>query len=500
MTAIAYPANVSTIGPAREVSTEASRPYACAPAGALTRTTTSTRTDGCVAPSCVTVACATPPPPPAGGRGLSARKLAESIQRRLMAGPLHGARDRATRPAAFSVTLTCRSGAETEVREKTAEFLRVVARRAPKVALLCVLDRQPKTGRWHIHALALLPPTFDPKKLVVWWRRCWTVARARPVRAAQHLRPLAAGGAALKNDLNRAVLHHLARARKGVLIPGLPPLTDRVTACGALAGLWARVCGARGVVVALPPPRPRTRPSRAKKVSTVPSRPARTWVLGLSCAWCAKGLPKGIRRGARYCGRCCGSAASRALQGFVLRLGPRLAKAGRALVASLEGKGWVRRDAIHAVAAAVTQSARSGKPVANIRLGVPSCACGSPMAPRSDAKTCGQAGCRMKFLRCRGAAARKRARAHAFVLALFHARRRKPFTADEARAIGREFRVRSRHVGELLRQLVEEDGTVCITEEGGKYGFLRPRPRPRRRVAQCLASHAPTYDQHAATP
>jgi hypothetical protein len=96
----------------------------------------------------------------------------------------------------------------------------------------------------------------------------------------------------------------------------------------------------------------------------------------------------------------------------------------------------------------------------------------------------------MKLLRRRGAAARKRARAHAFVLALFHARRRKPFTVDEARAIGREFRVRRRHVGELLRQLLEEDGTVCITEEGGKYGFLRPRPR--RRVAQCLASHAPT--------
>ena len=76
-----------------------------------------------------------------------------------MFGPPHDRRRGADRPLAYAVTLTCRSGDESEIRAKLADFVRVVGKRAPKVGLLCALDRAP-SGAWHVHALALLPPTL----------------------------------------------------------------------------------------------------------------------------------------------------------------------------------------------------------------------------------------------------------------------------------------------------------------------------------------------------
>lgn len=396
-----------------------------------------------------------------------------------MFGLLHDARRGPTRPLAFSVTLTCRSGDERELRAKLTDFLGVVARRAPRVAMLCALDRAPDSGRWHVHALALLPPDIDPATLAMWWCRCWPRGRrVRPARGAQHFRPLASGGGALANDLDRVLTHHLGRTRKGVPIPGLPALPDRVTACGALAGVWARVCEAKGIRVAPHVARQRKRRFRARKVSTVASRPRRTWVLGESCAWCAKAFPKGKRRGSRYCGRCCGSAASRALRSFEVRVGKQAATPGRALVHTLEGKGWLRRDAIHAVAQAVTVAEQKGKAIASMRVRAPACRCGRPMAARSNAVTCGKTACRMKHLRRRRRHERKTARIRALLSELLRSRRWRPFTLDEARALGADLRVRARDVDELLRQLVEEDGVAyAVVGAPGVYAFAPPRPR-----------------------
>ena len=73
----------------------------------------------------------------------------------------------------------------------------------------------------------------------MWWCRCWANRKLRPVRVAQKGRPLALGGGALANDLDRVLSHHLGRTRKvdGQRVPvlGLPSLPDRVVACGGLA-------------------------------------------------------------------------------------------------------------------------------------------------------------------------------------------------------------------------------------------------------------------------
>jgi hypothetical protein len=92
-----------------------------------------------------------------------------------MVGPLHDTRRGADRPLAYSVTLICRSGDESDVRAKLAAFVRVVGKRAPRVSLLCALDRAP-SGAWHVHALALLPPT---------WACCFGNAPQRTYRPAR---------------------------------------------------------------------------------------------------------------------------------------------------------------------------------------------------------------------------------------------------------------------------------------------------------------------------
>ncbi len=204
MSALPYCLTLGAAGPDQKVSTNPSRPCVCACAGILTSAERSegltspggsalaseseaslgARTrQGCVAPCdaaarcmvrarCAHAKCR---------RGVSAWKLAVSIRRRLMFGALHDRRRGADRPLAFSVTLTCRSGDESDVRAKLADFVRVVGKRAPRVGLLCALDRAP-SGAWHVHVLALLPPTLAPEKLIVWWCRCWANRKLRPVR------------------------------------------------------------------------------------------------------------------------------------------------------------------------------------------------------------------------------------------------------------------------------------------------------------------------------
>lgn len=473
-----------------EVSTNPSLPCAYVGAGILTRTKRSvglTSPEGSALASesvCASLLTRTRQGREAtcvaakGRRGVSAWKLARTLRRRLMFGPLHDRRRGADRPLAFSVTLTCRSGNESEIRAKLADFVRVVGARAPKVGLLCALDRAP-SGAWHAHALALLPPSLDPEKLKVWWCRCWANRNVRPVRGAQHVRPLALGGASLANDLDRVLAHHLGRTRKidGQRVPvlGLPSLPDRVVACGGLAGVWARVCTAKRIPVAPYVAPARKRRSRATKVSTVASRPMQTWFVGVSCAWCAKIFANGKRRGSRYCGgRSCGSAASRALRAFEGRVGAAMAPAARTRVLALEAKGWLRPDAIHAVYAATMIATEKARPLAEVKVRAPACRCGRAIAPRANAVTCGDAACRMKLLRRRRSQERRRVRIRALFSVLLR-RRRWRFTDDEARMMGADLRVRARDVNELLRQLVQEDGTAFVLFGApGVYSFVPP--------------------------
>ncbi len=299
------------------------------------------------------------------------------------------------------------------------------------------------------------------------------------MRVAQKCRPLALGGGALANDLDRVLAHHLGRTRKvgGQRLPvvGLPSLPDRVVACGGLAGVCARVCVARRIPVApYVAPARKGRP-RATKVSTVASRPMRTWSLGLSCAWCGASFPTGKRRDARHCGRCCGSAASRALRGFEARVGKAIAPAARGRVLALETKGWLRSDAIHAVYAATMIATEKARPLAEVKVKTPACRCGRAIASRPNAVTCGDAACRMKLLRRRRREEPRKARIRALFRVLLRSRRWRPFTGDEARAMGADLRVRARDVDELLRQLVEEDGTAFVLLGApGVYAFVPP--------------------------
>jgi hypothetical protein len=361
----------------------------------------------------------------------------------------------------------------------------VVARRAPGVALLCALDRAPATGRWHVHALALLPPDLDVAKLLDWWRRLWPRTRprgrhVRPARGAQRARFLAGGGADLANDLDRVLSHHLGRTRKGVPIPGLPALPDRVVACGALAGVWTRVCRSKGIPVGPHVTAKRKARSRRKKASTVASRPPRRWTFGESCAWCAGTFSTGKRKKSRYCDRCCRSAASRALRSFERRTqgnGP----TARALVLGLEQKGWLRRDAIQAVTAAFAQAVAKGVNVSAVKMHAPVCRCGRPLGWRAHAVTCGRPACRMRLLRRRRRDERRAARVRALFTELLRLHRWSPFTRDTARALGTTLRARARDVDELLRQLADEDGAVLVL--GGPNSFAFPPPRARRAAA-----------------
>lgn len=68
-----------------------------------------------------------------------------------------------------------------------------------------------------------------------------------------------------------------------VPIVGLPSLPDRVRAYGALADVWKRVCDRKGITLPADAVRPKKRPSRPRKVSTVPSPPGVAWTFGVSC-------------------------------------------------------------------------------------------------------------------------------------------------------------------------------------------------------------------------
>jgi hypothetical protein len=407
-----------------------------------------------------------------------------------MFGSLHPARRGPRRPLAFSVTLTARCTDAAEFRAALETFTRIVQRRAPEAALLLALELAPGTARPHGHGLALLPPTLDPWKLVAWWCRVWPRekrtrrdakhAQRAAGRQRQRFRPLPVGGRDLARALDRVLVHALGTTRKrnGVRerIEGLPPLADRVTACGALAGLWARVCHSKGIPAAPYVPPARKRLSRPRKVSTAPSRPSVTWVSGESCAWCARVFRKGKRHGSRYCDRCCGSAASRALRAFESRAGNASAKAVRAYVGRLEAKGWTRRDAIQAASVALATARAKGTPLADVTARAPACKCGCALAARSNAVTCGRGACRMKLLRRRRREERRKGRVRSLFSALLRSFRHVSFNREEAMTLGTSLRVRASAVDELLRQLVEEDGTLFVVRGApGVYRFIPPR-------------------------
>ncbi|MBX3221922.1 MAG: hypothetical protein KF795_15505 [Labilithrix sp.] len=385
---------------------------------------------------------------------------------------------------AYSVTLTSRAGDAATIRAKLGELVRIIARRAPRQGFLGSIDRAPKTGRWHVHALVLAPSSFDITKLLAWWRRLWpwknsSGAYERPSAQGQKVRPLASSN--LDNDLRRVLAHHLGTSRmvKGQRVPvtGLPPLHERVAAYGALARVWERVSDANGIAVACAWGPPRKRPSRAKKVSTKPLPPNRTWSAGVSCAWCGKALAIGKRKDARCCGRTCGSAASRALCTFEKRMGAH-ASTARARVLALEERGWLRRDAIHAVSTAFVKATKEGKPIVTVKIKPPACRCGRPLASRSDARTCGRGACRSKAYRRRQREQRRRQRTAMLFTQLLRRWRWQPFSVTEARAMGASLHLRQRHVEELLRQLVEEDGLAFVLVGApDHYAFILPHAR-----------------------
>jgi hypothetical protein len=250
-----------------------------------------------------------------GKSGASAMALAKALRRWLEHGHLNHRRGR-LRPRCYTVTLTSKLGGEAELRIKLAKFISVFERRAPKGGALFALDRAPNTGRWHVHALVLLPPTFDAQKLVPWWTRCWP-RKGRPARKG--------GQKVLAIDvekLDMVLAHHLGRTRKGAPIPNLPPLAERIVACGTLARPWALVAQSKGVPNAPAPPKPKKKHSRTKKASTSPL-PVRATPLLLDeghCLWCSRQLALGGRKDTlKHAG--CRRSASRAKVALARRFG-----------------------------------------------------------------------------------------------------------------------------------------------------------------------------------
>jgi hypothetical protein len=318
----------------------------------------------------------------AGARGGSSMwRVAQAVRRCLTQDCLSGARGR--RPhRAYSLTFTWRSGSESEVRAAVLRFGSVLERRLRDSGCLFVLDRAPNTGRWHVHALAVLPPGFDATKLVVWWARRWG-KHERPARVAQHVRPLATG-----NDIDRVLAHHLGRTRRGAPIPLIPPVAQRATAWGLLRAIWTRVCALKGIalppqlVVASQSPPSATKPSSAASSQQVRRR---------RCRWCEQPLPIGVRCDARSCDSCRRSA-SRALGRLEGRFGDRARKSADRLAR----RGWSLRDAIRQVTRRYELAAYWGSPVGSTKLRPPSCACGRPLGKRLTAKTCGRSPCRTR--------------------------------------------------------------------------------------------------------
>lgn len=404
----------------------------------------------------------------------SAQKLAKSIRRRLVCRMLRAEAHTPTANRAYSITLTCRSGDEAEVRAKVQELASLVPRCARRAGLLCALDRAPKTGRWHVHALAVVPADFDIARITDWWRRLWPRKDThgndlRPTREAQHARPLGLTPWQLRSDLDRTLAHHLGRTRKGIPIPDIPTTANRVTAVGTLIGVWERVCCAKGVPIAPSPPRPQKPASRAKKVSTLPLPRTPQWVRGVSCAWCGRRFPKGKRRDSRYCGASCGRSASRALRQFAGRLAKAKFKLVEARVAHLEDRGMLRRDAIREAlkfSDAPGLAPRSG----TVDPAVFACKCGKPLAKRLSAKTCGDDACRTKAWRTRRSDARFEVKAPAVLSALLRLHRLGVFTFDEAAHVGVGHGMRPGKTRRLIKELVE-DGLVRVMP-GKLYEFI----------------------------
>lgn len=405
-------------------------------------------------------ATSTPPAPPK--RGASALQLARAMRRRLLRGHLSPRRSR-TRPEAYSVTLTCRSGAEAEVREKIAEFIDVLEHRAPKAGALLALDRASGTGRWHVHALVLLPKRIAADTVVTWWTHLWPRA-TRPARhGGQRVRHLQHGHR-LGGELDSVLAHHFGRKRKGQAIPVLPPLADRITACGTLARSWALVAQAKRVPNAPAAPKPKKRPLRVKKASTSPlPRPSTPPLLqDEECRWCLKSLGMGGRKDARRHGGCCRSS-SRALMALVRRLGER----ARDEVIRLERDGWPTRDALRAVEHAIDVAEWGGLPRGTIRRAYITfvvCRCGRPLAKPLNASTCGSSKCRKKTWNEKHPRLRRtslRPLFETFIDVCGSA----PLPANRAVRIGAVIGFDEAKVNALIRELVKDK--LAVSDENG---------------------------------
>lgn len=431
-------------------------------------------------------------------RGASALKLARGLRRWLLRGPLHRRRTGDARPRVYSVTFTCRSGREVELRAMVPQFLAVVAARCEGAGLLLALDVS-TAGRWHLHGLALLRRHVDPALLVKWWARCWKDRAERPVRKAQKVRPLADCPLRVRHELDRVLRHHLARKRDGTPVPAaVPSLAERVTAFGALVGPWKGVAGATGALASIVTVARRQRPRRSSKASTSEPAlalvPARSCAVGVACAWCGKPFRVGTRCDARF-DSVCRRAASRALRLFEKRRG----RAARERVDKLEKKGWLRRDAMRSVERMLHEAEQEGIDPPDAVPRPMKCTCGTPLALRASARTCGSSTCRAARWRELLPSEARRLTRPEFASLLEQEFRGVRFSEGEATALAKRSRFDGCKVREVLQQLVG-DGAVHVVDSGGERYSWRAyvalptdvhADRERRSQPATLASRSP---------
>jgi hypothetical protein len=392
----------------------------------------------------------------------SARQIARALRRRLLRGCLHSLRGRA-RPRAYSCTFTCRSGQHRDIRDAISKFGDTLCRRVAGAGIHYALDRAPATGRWHVHALVLLPPTFDASRLVPWWTRCWP-REERPARPAQLVRKLPSKR--LRVEIDRVLAHNLGRKRHGETIPLLPALGERTGAFGLLAVPWALVCAAKGISV----------PNMSDAAAAVPSRaegsthPSPT----VECRWCSKALLGATRPHAKA-HESCRRLASRALCSLEERCGtPTREDAER-----LERDGIPLREAIRTAAWRRAIAEQMSVPVTRLPETSPTCSCGAPMARRANARSCGRSACRMKALRRRNA---PRINGRDLATLLFDCYGPDPFSETIALLVAAKFRFPLARFKELVRVLVKK-GVLRVNSEDVYAFSAEPEEQGRARRA-----------------
>jgi hypothetical protein len=414
-------------------------------------------------------------------RGRGARQLAQAVRRHLERGCLKFAPEELQ---VYSVTFTCRSGSKADICSALEKFVPLFERRVRVGGILLALDRQPKSGRWHVHSLAVLPARMDPRKLRVWWARLWP-RPSRPVRAAQYPRRLATP------EIDRALTHHLCRVRNGIPIPELPPLAERVLVAGEMCAVWTAVCQSRGIPVKVRNAPTRHLGRRLKK--PLPRQPRRSRGVRL-CRWCEEPLSMAARPSQRTCSSSCRSSTSRAL----LMLGQTLGLEARRRAQQLAQRGWSLRAAIRSVAAKFTFAEENSAPLRLSRLGPVKCRCRRRLAPRRNAKTCGRSACRTRRWR-----QRERRRSIRVIdgwqlsETWFDTFGPDPFSGGHAAAIAGRYRFPKSRTRRILARLVRA-GVLEESPSSGRFRFLRDPSRESHACEKRDPASAPRLSANGA--